>query len=118
MRDRMYIRDLVLTCIIGTRPRERTHKQNVTLNLMLECDLGPAGKSDAIADTVNYKHLKEAIVELVENSSFYLIERLADRVAALCLGQEKVHAVTVTVDKTNALTRARSAAVEIRRTRG
>jgi FolB domain-containing protein len=117
MSDTIRLRDLDLCCLIGTQPDERKYKQNVVLNVVLECDLAPAGRSDRIEDTVNYKHLKRTIVDLVENSNFYLIERIADRVAALCLEHQRVQAVTVTVDKPGALTRASSVAVEIRRTR-
>ena len=51
----------------------------------------------------------------VEASDCFLIEKLADNIADMCLQELKVRAVTVTVDKPGALTKARSVAVEIRR---
>jgi len=116
--DRITIRDLEVHCIIGTNPEEREEEQRVVINVVMECDLAPAGASDRLEDTLNYRTLKRRIVSFAEQSRFFLIERLADRVAALCLEDERVAAVTVTVDKPGALSRARSVAVEIRRTRG
>ena len=118
MSDRIVIRDLALQCIIGTNPDERVRKQKVVLNIALECDLGPACRSDKLEDTINYKQLKKRIACMVEASSFFLIERLADRAADMCLQEERVGAVTVIVDKPGALTRARGVAVEIRREKG
>jgi FolB domain-containing protein len=117
MTDRIVIRDIALSCIIGANPSERVTKQDVVINLSLGCDLSIAGATDRLEDTLNYRTLKAAIAALVEGSRFFLIERLADRIAALCLESERVRAVTVTVDKPGALTRARSVAVEIRRER-
>jgi D-erythro-7,8-dihydroneopterin triphosphate epimerase len=116
--DRIYIRDLKVPCIVGIKPDERVAEQTVVLNLVLECDLAPAAASDRIEDTLNYRTLKKQVVDLVRGSRFFLIERLADRIAACCLACKGVRAVTVTVDKPRALTLARSVAVELRRERG
>jgi dihydroneopterin aldolase/D-erythro-7,8-dihydroneopterin triphosphate epimerase len=117
MADRILIRDLALRCIIGIYPEERREKQDLLLNLALECDGRAAARSDRIEDAVDYKSLKKEIVALVQDSSFRLIETLADRVAALCLARRGVRRATVTVDKPAALRFARSVAVEITRSR-
>ncbi len=115
--DRIHIRDLALRCIIGIQPHERNQRQDVTINITLEADLRPAGQSDNIDDTVNYKTIKRNVVDLVESSSFLLVERLAEQIAQVCLGQRGVQRATVTVDKPGALRFARSVAVEITRER-
>ena len=115
--DRIYIKDLRLRCIVGIYPEERTNKQDVVINVEIWCDLRKAGESDQIEDTVNYKYVKKRIVSLVENSDYLLIERMAGNIADLCLEEEGVEQVKVTVDKPGALRFARSVAVEITRTR-
>ena len=115
--DTMQIRDLVVQCIIGTRPEERLAKQAVVINVTLECDLRPAGQSDKLDDTVNYSAICKQLITMAEQSSFQLIERLAQEVARVCLEDPQVSAVAVTVDKPHALTNARSAAVSIHRKR-
>lgn len=113
--DRIHIRDLHARCIIGIYPDERTSKQDVILNLTLEVDLRRAGESDQIEDTVNYKDLKKQVLNMVEASSFFLIEKMAEEAAAICLAYAGVLAVTVIVDKPGALRFSRSVAVEIHR---
>jgi FolB domain-containing protein len=115
--DRIHVRDLHGRCIVGIYPDERTAKQDVILNITLEVDLRRPGKSDAIEDTVNYKDLKKQVLTMVEDSEFFLIEKMAEETAAICLSYPGVQAVTVTVDKPGALRFARSVAVEIHRTR-
>jgi dihydroneopterin aldolase/D-erythro-7,8-dihydroneopterin triphosphate epimerase len=115
--DRIHIRDLALSCIIGLYPEERTHKQDVIINVTMETDLRAAGKSDDLNDTVDYKAIKLEILDFVENSSFELIESLADGTAAICLKNERIESATVTIDKPGALRFARSVAVEVTRTR-
>ena len=115
--DKIFIRDLLLRCIVGIYPDERENKQDVIINIELSCDLSKAAATDQIEDTVNYKSLKKEIINLVENSAFLLIERMAGEIASLCLANPGVQQVRVTVDKPGALRFARSVAVEIVRTR-
>ncbi len=113
--DKIHIRELRVHCIVGIFPEEREKKQEIELNITLYTNLSDAGKSDAITDTVDYKEIKLRVLEMVEGSSFYLIERLAQAVADLCLEAPRVEAVTITLDKPGALRFARSVAVEITR---
>ncbi len=113
--DQIYINDLELECIIGTKPEERESKQKVILNLSLECDLSKAGQSDDLADTVNYKELVDNISSLVEESSFYLLEKMAEEIAANCLAVENIASVEVDICKPAALEQAESAGILIQR---
>jgi len=118
MSDRILIRDLGVSCIIGTNSEERENKQNVSINLAIEVDLSKAGSSDRIEDTLDYRALKDRLFGHVAASEYFLIERMASEIADICLREPLAGAVTVTVDKPGALTKAKSVAVEIRREKG
>ncbi len=115
--DRIHVRDIEVQCIVGTKPVERTTKQRVRINLVLDIDLAPAAQSDRIEDTLNYKDLKDQVVEMTEQSRHFLIERLASEILDACLKNPQVQAATVTVDKPDALTGARSVGVELSRSK-
>ncbi len=115
--DRILIRDLLVRCIIGIYPEEREKRQEILVNITLYADLRPAGQSDQIEDTVDYKRVKQAILAMAESSSFYLVERLAERAAEIALEDPKVERVEVVIDKPGALRFARSVAVAITRER-
>ena len=113
--DKILIEDLLLRCIVGVNPEEREKEQDVNLCIMLFLDLRAAGRSDAMADTVDYKALKVRIRHFVEASSFFLIEKLAAEVARICLDDSRVERVVVRLEKPGALRFARTVAVEIER---
>ena len=111
--DRIHIRDLSVRCIVGINPDERVNKQDIVINLTLHADLRKAGRTDDIADTVDYKAVKRKVLALVEGSSFLLLERLAEAIAGACLAQPGVRRVRVLVEKPAALRLARTVGVEI-----
>lgn len=113
--DKIRIKDLSLRCIIGINDDERINKQDVVINIVMFCELSKAGKTDDIDDTVDYKSIKKKIILLVENSSFFLIEKLAEAVAEICLGNKLIEKVIVEIDKPGALRFAKSVSVEIER---
>ncbi|MDD5708218.1 MAG: dihydroneopterin aldolase [Kiritimatiellae bacterium] len=115
--DRIGIRDLQLTTVIGVRAEEQRERQNVCLNIALFTDTRAAAVSDDLADTVDYHALKLAIKERVEGTAYRLLERLAEEVATLCLRDRKVAGVQVRVGKPGALRLARTVEVEITRMR-
>jgi dihydroneopterin aldolase len=113
--DKIIIRDLRLDTFVGIFPKEKKIKQKVILNIEMVCDFRKACLSDNLSDTVDYKSVKQKIIVLVETGKFNLIEKIAEDTARICLSTKGVNSVKVTVDKPGALTKARSAAVQIER---
>jgi FolB domain-containing protein len=113
--DRILITDLLLRCIIGINDDERRDKQDVVINVVLWADLRAAGRSDQVADTVDYRAVKKRIMALVEASSFCLVEALAEAIADTCLAEPRVRQAQVRVEKPGALRFARTVGVEITR---
>lgn len=111
--DRIYVRDLSLRCIIGIFPEERKNRQDVVVNLVLEGPFSEAARTDSIEHTANYKTITKQIIQLVEDSEFFLIETLAEKISGVCLADPLVQRAKVTLDKPGALRFARSVAVEI-----
>jgi FolB domain-containing protein len=114
---KILIRDLDLKCIIGINDPERLVKQDVRINVTLYADLKKACRTDSIDDAVNYRTITKDIISMVESSSFFLLEKLADEIARLCLKYPGVERADVAVDKPGALRFSRSVAVEVSRTK-
>ncbi|HEY6008569.1 MAG TPA: dihydroneopterin aldolase [Geobacteraceae bacterium] len=118
MKDEIRIDDLHLRTIIGINGEERHERQDVLVSLVLRVDARRAGETDDIADApVNYRTLTKRVIAAVEASEFYLVERLASVIAALCLEEPGVATVRVTVAKPGALRFARSVGITIERER-
>ena len=83
----------------GVLPEEQFRSQPFEIDLRLEADLTRAAASDRIEDTVDYGLLTEAVARTVELESYRLLERLADRIAGVCISLTGVTAVEVSVRK-------------------
>lgn len=110
--DIIYINDLYLPCLIGMYDYERKSKQIVIINIALSVDLRKAAETDDINDAVSYTFYTK-VVELVEQSEFFLLEALAGTIAKICLQDKRVKQVKVHVEKPKAVKLGRSSAVEI-----
>jgi len=113
--DRIIIRDLRVQCMIGARDHERNAPQDVLISVSLSLDLGLAGRSDSLEQTVDYSALVKKITARAEESSFFLLEALAQMVADTCLGEPGARRVRVRAGKPAAARRARSIEVEVTR---
>ena len=91
--DRIELRGLRALGICGVLPEERERPQP------FEVDLAPAGRSDDLDDTVDYGTLAEAVVAVVQETRFQLLEALAAAVAECALADARVVAVTVRLRK-------------------
>lgn len=116
--DRILIRELRFRCIVGINPDERRERQDVVVDLDLFVDCRPAGASDEMADAVDYKAVKKAVLAMGEASECRLVECLATRVTEVSLEcDERIRGVRVELRKPAALRFARTVGVEITRWR-
>jgi len=111
------IKNLRLRSIIGLNDWERKNKQDLIINIKMEFDHLPAAASDNIDDTVNYRSVTKEIIPLVEQSSFFTLEKLAEELVAIILNYQKVISTKVTIDKPHALRFADSVSVTVNKSR-
>lgn len=81
---------------------EQRDGQDFVVDVVLECDLAPAGASDDLAETIDYSALAASIISDIVKDPVQLIETLAERIALTCLAYPRVEAVEVTVHKPEA----------------
>ena len=97
------VKNLRLRTIIGIEQVERTTLQDVIVNAKIEVDAKQAAHSDDIQDTYNYKMITKKIIDHVENSKYFLLEKLVAKIVQLIMEDARVKGVTVEVDKPHAL---------------
>lgn len=102
----------------GVRGSERARAQEFKVDLEIEADLSPAGKSDQLEDTVDYTRARAAVKDVIEGQPRALLESLAAAIAKRVLELPHVEAVSVRVSKQPAsMEPIDGAAVRIERTR-
>lgn len=100
MSDRIRLRGMRFEGRHGVSEEERALPQPIEVDLELDVDLAPAGRSDELERTVDYGPLIEVCQRIVEGHSFRLLEAIAEAIATEVLaGAPAADAVTVTVRK-------------------
>jgi len=117
MSDKILIKDLLIRGIIGIHDWEREKKQDILINIEMEADCRPAGLSDDVHDAVDYRAVTKSVLSVVEGSGFFLVEKLAEEIAKICLENPRVNLARVRVEKPGAVRFSRSVGVEIERKR-
>ena len=99
---------------------ERREGQPFVIDLVLGMDTRPAATSDDLHDTVDYGSLVTSVKNAVESDPVDLIETLAQRIADVCLLDDRVEWCRLTVHKPKAPIDATysDVALTITRTRG
>jgi len=97
--DQIELRGLRVVGVHGALAEEQTRAQPFEIDLDVTADLGTAGRSDDLADTLDYGAIAAVAARIVSEERYTLLERLAQRIADEVLRDERVASVTVSVRK-------------------
>lgn len=97
--DLIHIDNLRFSGKHGVYEHERKVEQEFDVGIVLEVDTKKAAESDDINNTVDYDTVRTIVRDVIENSSSYLIEKLADVIAQKILKDKQIGKVTVTIKK-------------------
>ena len=115
--DTIFINELKVKTKLGVPAWERILAQTIILDIEIGYDLAKAGKSDAIADTIDYGAVVARIHDTLKEHSFQLVEALAEHVAQLILKEFKAESVKVKVAKPAILPGLKALGVVIERSK-
>ena len=100
--DRLAVRGIAVHGHHGVFEVERREGQEFRIDLVLGMDTRGAARSDDLQDTVDYGTLVDQVRSAVASDPVDLIETLAQRIADICLRNDQVDTVEVTVHKPHA----------------
>ena len=113
--DIIFLRELQVETVIGIYDWERETKQIVILDLEMATDISPAAQSDDIQDALDYKAVSKRIIAFVEESEFFLVETLAEKITDIVRSEFQVPWVRLTLNKKGAIRGATDVGVIIER---
>ena len=111
----VFIRDLVLPCLIGVHSHERKAPQSICINLDLAVREGDGELGDTLSNVVCYEEISNSVRDIVSQGHVNLVETLAETIAAMCLKDQRVRSARVRIEKLDVFKDAASAGVEIER---
>jgi FolB domain-containing protein len=120
--DQVQLTGMLMSCVIGIFPSERSRKQPVTLDLCLYLDTRKAAQSANIHDTIDYAGAVKEISFILDHCEFLLIETAVEAICRHFLltyqadhGLPNIDAVLVRISKPSALAHGIIPAVQILR---
>ena len=123
--DQVQLTGMLMSCVIGIFPSERSRKQPVTIDMCLYLDTRRAAQSTNIHDTIDYAGAVKEVLFILDHCEFLLIETAVEAVCRHFLTTYQVDhslptvaAVMVRISKPSALTHGIVPAVQIMRRKG
>jgi len=113
--DIIFLGGLEIDTVIGIYDWERKIKQKIILDIEMGFNIQKAAASDDIAHTLDYKAVSDRIVDFVERSEFYLVEKLIEEIANILRSDFAIPWVKITLNKKGAVSRARDVGIIIER---
>ncbi len=99
MSEQIIIERLEFRGRCGVTPEERAKPQPLAVDLKLDCRIGSAGRSDDLAQTIDYAAVARRIVEIGTTQEAGLLETMADRFLSIIFDEFPVESATVWVRK-------------------
>lgn len=99
VRDRIFVRGLVLPVAVGVYEEEQGVTQKVSFTVEASVATSVSPKGDVLAEVPSYDDLARAVRAVVADGHINLVETLAERIAERCLSDERIVSVLVRVEK-------------------
>jgi dihydroneopterin aldolase len=116
----VFVRDLVMTASIGIYPHEHTASQRVRINVDLGVDdeaerAGLSVGADDLGRVVDYEKVVVKVRAVVSAGHTKLVETMAERIAEICLADQRVRTARIRVEKLDVFDDVASVGVEVER---
>ncbi len=99
MSDRIRLQNMRFYGFHGVSAAEKETGRRYEVDCELYLDLSKPGRSDKLADTVNYARIYEKIEELMERTRYALLEAIAEEIAQQVLTDDRIRKAVVRVRK-------------------
>jgi dihydroneopterin aldolase len=95
----VFLENLVVSAKHGVHDHEKINAQRFDISVNLDVTTPSAFHNDNVIDTISYSDLRQNIIDIAQDQSFNLIERLAQEIIDSILQDKRVNSVTVTIKK-------------------
>lgn len=116
-RDRqiLVLQGFEVEALIGVYSEERHRPQTLTIDMEIEIPDKGSGRSDELADTVDYGAVVADIRREAGQSRFFLLEALAEHICRLVFDRFEAKSIRIGLTKPGILEGVRSAGIRVER---
>jgi dihydroneopterin aldolase len=113
----IFIKDFIIHEIIGIHDYEKTKKQKIKFNIVIDVNQNTLPNEKDLKSIINYEKITKKLENLVKNKKYNFLESLAEDSFIEIFKDKRINSVKIKIEKPDAIKNASSAGVEIFKSR-
>ena len=113
----IFIKDFIIHEIIGMHDHEKTKKQKIKFNIVINVNQNTLPNEKDLRSIINYEKITKKLKNLVKNKKYNFLESLAEDSFVEIFKDKRINSVKIKIEKPDAIKNANSAGVEIFKSR-
>ena len=117
IRRTVFIKDFIIQEIIGIHEHEKTKKQKIKFNIVVNVNQNTVPDEKDIKSVVDYEKITNKLENLVKNKKYNFLESLAEDSFKEIFEDKRINSVKIKIEKPDAIKNADSVGVEVFKSR-
>ena len=117
IRRAVFIKDFIIQEIIGIHEHEKTKKQKIKFNIVVDVNQNTVPDEKDIKSIVDYEKITNKLENLVKNKKYNFLESLAEDSFKEIFEDKRINSVKIKIEKPDAIKNADSVGVEVFKSR-
>ena len=113
IRRTVFIKDFIIQEIIGIHEHEKTKKQKIKFNIVVNVNQNTVPDEKDIKSIVDYEKITNKLENLVKNKKYNFLESLAEDCFKEIFEDKRVNSIKINIEKPDAIKNADSVGVEV-----
>ena len=117
IRRTVFIKDFIIQEIIGIHEHEKTKKQKIKFNIVVNVNQNTVPDEKDIKSIVDYEKITNKLENLVKDKKYNFLESLAEDSFKEIFEDKRINSVKIKIEKPDAIKNADSVGVEVLKNR-
>jgi len=117
IRRTVFIKDFIIQEIIGIHKHEKTKKQKIKFNIVVNVNQNTVPDEKDIKSIVDYEKITNKLENSVKNKKYNFLESLAEDSFKEIFEDKRINSVKIKIEKPDAIKNADSVGVEVLKNR-
>ena len=113
IRRTVFIKDFIIQEIIGIHEHEKTKKQKIKFNIVVDVNKNTVPDEKDIKSIVDYEKITNKLENLAKNKKYNFLESLAEDSFKEIFEDKRINSVKIKIEKPDAIKNADSVGVEV-----